>query len=969
MTNTLPNTTLINVIVPPQFQQAWTGPNGLGGTKLADGNIQLTYNSSTGQANFNVAAWQQTVNKSLGTNYDTAQAINYANQMHQSSPTYKQTVTPVYTTAYGTSVSYSTQVVSDTTTHKYVPLPYARSIPVVFQLKKMRPFSNFYAFLDNSNINANIYPCVRVVLSGVTGNFLGFGDTTPSQTNSYLRSLNLTDLQGSVQAQYPNGHYNHTSYIIDGETIRYYATPTSVYAAVVVTVENEIDPVSKTTVTALYVTLMREYTSASSNTDNWTGIVNTLAWSLFPVGATIKGDISGATATVSSISVPSTTHSNSNGSAYGFYLIPPGQVKTGTHNLTFTDSQTNGSDSTSVTNVTYTAYAEIDQATETIITQQVAHYHTYSYQVETGTVTNISYTDPLAQAFILPATKSNGCFVSSIDLYFAAMATGETQPVTVQIVEMLNGYPTPNIVFNAESTVYPASIIANSTGLTATNFKFPGLVYLNPNKEYAVKILSNSTHYLVWTAKMGASDITDPTRVIANNPNIGSFFKSQNNSTWTADQTSTLTFDLKIAQFDISQGGVYTTENPSSQWTSQALPSNPFTVLNGSTTVKVYSPDHGLFVNGLVYLSGSTETIIANGTYTVTAVIDSDHFLITAPSALTYSGPTGGNNVTTSKDYRYDMFVIGTGQNLVLPPNTEVYTTMYGSTSSAKATTSSLVPYNNINTLSNPQYIMSQYNENAILNASKSVTVNFNIASSTSDLSPLLPFRELSFKTIENKINSPSTNDNTVVDVSTIVNAGTGLTFTGTTNIIGVPTTYDINLFKIGSYITISGTTSNNISTKIINIDTTTSPYSVYVSSALTNETPANTTIVEHLGYIDGIAPLGDTSNAIYITTPMILTTVSTGLQINFSATIPLAADIKAYYRTSLSTDPVKLSKKIWLPITMNYKKSSTGGYVDQSYTINSIPNFQSVQIKLDLVSTNSAQIPQIKNFRAIALA
>lgn len=921
------------------------------------GEYNFSYNVTTGQANFDVAPAMARYNQETKQNVDIATALNQSIATH-SDPMYKLKTT----TSTQTSVSYSTSVVSNTTTDQFIKLPFARSIPIVYQMNGMRPFSRLYSFLDNSSIDANIYPCVQVTITNETGKFLGFNDTPASASSSLLRSLNLTDLQGDVQNQYPNGNYNHNSYINNGEVIRYYATPTSVYAAVVVARESQVNPVTKVKETVLHVTLMRNYTSASANTDNWTGIVNQLAWSLFPVGASIKGDTSGATATVSAISNPTTVTVNSNGSVYGFYLVPAGQVKAGKHNIVFTDSATNGSDSTSSATTSFTAFNQIDIATNTIVQRTEAHYSSV-------TTTTTSFIDPLAQSFIVPSTKTGGCFASSVDIYFSAVNVNETQPVIVQIVEMQNGYPTGNVLYNAVATKYASSISASATSLIPTRFEFPGLVYLKPNVDYAVKVLSNSNAYRVWIATMGDTDSFNPTHVIAENPNVGSLFKSQNNSTWTAEQTSDLTFVLNIAQFDITQGGTYSVENPSTAWTTQSLPSNPFTVLNGSTTVKTYSPNHGLFVGANVVISGSSDTGVPNGTYIVNSIVNNDSFVITAPSAFTFSGRTGGSAVKITKNYRYDAFVISAGHNYLIPQGTGITSTLLGSSASTKDVVSTSAVFDVLHELQAPKYIMSDVNEGTFLSGAKSLSVNFNLSSTSTDVSPVLNFREISIKAVNNRVNNPTIADNTTVDVQTIVSAHAGVTFTTTTNVINIPNTIDINQFKIGSYITISGTTSNNITTKITNIDTTGVPYMVYVNSALTTESPASTTIVEQIGFVDSITPVGDTAEAIYLTHPMILSTPSTALQVMLTSAVPTSADVKVYYRTLLSTDIIQLNKVIWHPLDMNYKKSDTLEYVDQSYTLNGLPNFKIVQFKIVMVSTNTAFIPKCKNFRAIALA
>jgi hypothetical protein len=72
------------------------------------------------------------------------------------------------------------------------------------------------------------------------------------------------------------------------------------------------------------------------------------------------------------------------------------------------------------------------------------------------------------------------------------------------------------------------------------------------------------------------------------------------------------------------------------------LPPNPFTVVNGSPTVTVQAPDHGLFTGMQITVSGAAAVggITPSGAYTVT-VTGADAYTVTHGSNAT-SGATGG---------------------------------------------------------------------------------------------------------------------------------------------------------------------------------------------------------------------------------------------------------------------------------------------------------------------------------------
>jgi hypothetical protein len=923
------------------------------------------------------------------------------------------------TTSYTT-----TTLVSDITrlTNTY-GLPYARSIPLLIELTGMKPMQTMHAFIDSSIIDANILPCAQITITSENGKFLGAGDITISNTGTQIRELDTTDTQGNLASLYPNGVWQHANMINKGEIVRYYISSNQFVAGLVIARQIQINPISKVQTTVLHVALMRTYYTATGYTDNFTSksAINTTS---FPIGVSIRGDSSGATATVSAVSVPTwgSINTNSLGNWYGLYVIPPGIIHSGDHIITMTDDITNSGMGLTVANASFQSYGELDTYTHTII-QRVDTFTTV-------TTTQEQWKDPLAQTFQIPVEKVNGCFITSIDIYFSAIGTGETQPVVCQITDTANGYPGRNILFNATAQLSPSDINVSSNGLTATRFNFNGPVFLEPGKDYTIKLLSNSVHYKVWISQMGDAYITDPTRYVTQQPYLGVLFKSKNNSTWTPDQNQCLKFVVYQAKFNSGVSGLVTLQNQTAN-TLATLPTNPFLLATGQTLVKVYAPDHGFFQGSYVGVSSSSYTPL-NGQFTVANVINTDTFTFnrgafvactgsisattltisaisagniiigtqitgtgistgttvtgfisasggvgiytintsqtagsTAISEVQYSGRTGGSNAKITKSIKYDSLVFDIGMDTSLRAGTSTFTTFVPSTVSGKDT----VTISADTPLTQTRFIHSDLNESIILGGKKSLDVNFNIFSTTPDLSPVINRNNIAVMLLSNKINLPSTANNTVLDNNQIVTAHSGLIFNLTTNIIGVPTTIDINQFKIGSYITISGTTSNNWTTKILDIDTGTVPFNVYVDATLAAETPASTTIVQAEGYIDDIAPTGGTAESKYQTEKITLLNPATAMQINFSALIPPAAEIQLYYRSGMSSTGKSLDTVKWTPVPMSYTKSQGTNFIDQSYTVNAITNFNLAQWKIVMTTTDSTQVPFIKGFTSICLA
>lgn len=165
------------------------------------------------------------------------------------------------------------------------------------------------------------------------------------------------------------------------------------------------------------------------------------------------------------------------------------------------------------------------------------------------------WSDPLAQSFML--TNPEGAFISSIDLYFGPDAVTAPNWVTVQVRDMVNGYPGTSVVATKDVYVTQGSFDAT----VSTNFKFDYPFYLEPNKEYAFVVLSNAEDLTLWCAELGQKsvrpgDVNNFTgEYINKQPYLGSMFKSQNNKTWTTEQSQDIKFKINRAKFDNSVTG------------------------------------------------------------------------------------------------------------------------------------------------------------------------------------------------------------------------------------------------------------------------------------------------------------------------------------------------------------------------------------------------------------------------------
>jgi len=168
--------------------------------------------------------------------------------------------------------------------------------------------------------------------------------------------------------------------------------------------------------------------------------------------------------------------------------------------------------------------------------------------------------DPIAQTFFVDSAEHpNGVFISAVGVYFNNK--DEILPVTVQIRPTVNGFPhSSKIMPYAESTLDSEYITTSSDASVETKIKFDVPVYLEPG-EYALVVKSDSLEYEVFVAELG-SKIIGTNRIVSKQPYLGSFFKSQNASTWDAVQLEDLTFNLYKCVFETSGSVTFFNEAP-----------------------------------------------------------------------------------------------------------------------------------------------------------------------------------------------------------------------------------------------------------------------------------------------------------------------------------------------------------------------------------------------------------------------
>ena len=479
--------------------------------------------------------------------------------------------------------------------------------------------------------------------------------------------------------------------------------------------------------------------------------------------------------------------SNAQGEVSGTFAIPDPAIdsnprwRTGTRVFRLSASSTDDRNSQIATagEADYTARGTLDTVQETIVSTReprlvrtnVTETRNIARTSTRTTTTQVGWWDPLAQTFLVD--DPGGVFITSLDCFF--QSKDANIPITLQIREVTNGYPSTTILPFGEVTLNPSAVNTSADSSVATTFTFPSPIYIQENVEYSFVLLANSQDYNAWVARIGENQINS-NRTISQQPYAGVMFKSQNGSTWTAEQNEDIKFKIKRAEFDNTNTGKLTLANDFLP--VRKLKTNSLRTTSGSKKIRVSHPNHGMHgTTNSVIIAGvpsgtynglTSENI--NGTYTSISNITLDSYEIESPSSTnaTATGDVGGTSMTASQNRAYDLLNLNI-QTMTLPNTGISYTlrpttgkSVHGSETEFLNTTSanevSVIAGDNIY-FTSPQYVCSRVNETSKLNGALSLITQLSLTSSNTKLSPVVDLARISAVTVQNRLNSPTTSN------------------------------------------------------------------------------------------------------------------------------------------------------------------------------------------------------------------
>jgi hypothetical protein len=484
--------------------------------------------------------------------------------------------TTTTTTAGQTRSGFVSQVVPQTITQSIGDrvvdvsvIPYMRTKSVLFTASDFKPDTILFPFFDNTTVERFVARANRFILAGNGLNYRTTSSNTETvtvfnnataTTNGSAVIVKTSNTSAFVVNIIPTTSFNiananligsstSTSTRISGyehySGIANATTSNTITLAIDATgANNEIlygNTANSNTISIVSGTGIGQQATISSYNASTRVITISGTWTTTP-----------DTSSVYSIGRLTTTRA---GDTAGIFTIPTATFRVGEKLFRLIDSAT-GDVPSSTTNGDATFFAQgLLQTTENTIISTIAPtiQRTSVNDTRVTTTTSVNdvpvagWWDPLAQTFLIaPAQYPQGIFVEKMRVCFKTKH--DTAPVTLQLRPTVNGYPSSTTVYPYGSvTLAPDKVnVTDSPDLDDvtkyTEFVFDTPIYMIPG-EHSFVLLSNSNGYEAYVAEIGKLELVSGLQ-ISEQPYGGSFFQSQNGSTWSADQNLDIMFRI-----------------------------------------------------------------------------------------------------------------------------------------------------------------------------------------------------------------------------------------------------------------------------------------------------------------------------------------------------------------------------------------------------------------------------------------
>lgn len=859
----------------------------------------------------------------------------------------------------------TTQVTNDRILSSAV-IPYIRARKLLFVVRGLKPNTKFTPFFDSINVSAFSTPSTQLIIN----------------KNAVFSSSVRAGGDSAESARFVNG--SSESALDRGDVVFVKQRGATIY----------------TKFTSPATGILSLVTDIANSTTSSLSIVNVIG--SFLVGDIVGGSITTATSTITATPITNTIGqtltSNANGDVVGIFAIPnteSNRFRTGVREFKLSDDLTDSPSRTSFARKQYRAEGIIETKQASVTATRNADLRQESV-VDTRTVVQQSariisdsgWYDPIAQTFLVQS--KGGAFITSIDIFFATKDINI--PVRMQIREVVNGYPGKVIIPFSEKVLTPNQVNISSTLVQTTqgeifpsptlptNFKFDSPVYLNDATEYCIVLLSDSNNYKAWIAQLGEKSVVSGA-IISEQPYAGVLFKSQNASTWTADQYQDLMFNINKAKFTLNQFGEVDFVNTSIPLVS--LQENPIYTVTGTNYVRISHNNHGFFAGSIVTLSGITNAggipvAQLNTTLTILSV-EFDSYVVQVTGNATFTGNFGGTVVLTTNNIAYT-----TIQPIVQQQSfSDTSISHFIRTTSSKSINGSESPYilsslfpievNQNNKLTNLQLVGNTSTETTFNGSNKSVKLHSRFITSNENISPVIDIARLSLILVQDRVNTPTDANTNVVQLDTrnIVtsNSLVSITNSNTFTTSDAPTMALFLSVNIGRFITTTGFANALNNGKFLVTAVAIDGSSITTNGSLVNVSAGASITLNSLDrYVDEIAPTGSSSVSKYISKKINLQNPSSFLKVKFAADVSQLANIDLYYKlkpVGVNPDFATIAYTKATPI-LSAVKSNNLQFSDVQYDIPNLSVYDAVQIKLVINATNSSNIVRVKDLSII---
>jgi hypothetical protein len=312
---------------------------------------------------------------------------------------------------------------------------------------------------------------------------------------------------------------------------------------------------------------------------------------------------------------------------------------------------------------------------------------------------------------------------------------------------------------------------------TPTRFAFEYPVYLQNDVKYSLNIETDSIDYTLWASKLGEIEKAT-SAVVTSQPLLGSVYKSQNTDNWTEDLSEDIKFTMYRADFNTSKSGELLLTNMPLDY--ELLQKDPFETSvrsatnatsplfkNNNYVVKINHRDHGFEDKGMSYVFyrnvedvGGISAVLLNSSLFEVYNNGIDSYNIIGPNRAGLSTFGGGKKVLSTYNRKYEKLYAQIGYLQVKSTKIDSYV----KTTNIVPVDSKTINYtsysqsdyektfiNDEHFFINQKVIASRINEtmNSIDN---SLIYKLMLSSTSSNLSPVIDLRTSSVKTISNRV-------------------------------------------------------------------------------------------------------------------------------------------------------------------------------------------------------------------------